>query len=72
MPAPYLPLEAWNKNWSLEGNRLRCRRCRASHSLTDDSAFSHTLGCNAWGLQAPYPRRELAVIPEQKTQAGLF
>lgn len=72
MSVPYLPLETWNKHWILEGLLLRFRRCEASQDLTDGSAFSHALGCPFWGRQAQYPCRELAVILEQKIQAGLF
>lgn len=68
MPVPYLPLEAWNKNWSLEGNRLRCRRCRASHSLTDDIALAIRLAVKLGDYRPNTPRRELAVILEQKTK----
>ena len=72
MSVTYLPLEIWNRHWSLEGLLVRCRRCGASQDLTDGRAFSHVLGCQLWGLQAQYPCRELAIIIEQKIQAGLF
>lgn len=72
MSVTYLPLRAWNRQWILEGPRLRCRRCGASQDLTDMSAFNHTLGCPRWGLQAQYPCSELAEILKKKIQAGLF
>ena len=72
MSVTYLPLEIWNRYWILEGPLVRCRRCGASQDLTDVHAFSHALGCQLCGLQAQYPCRELAIIIEQKIQAGLF
>ena len=68
MSVTYLPLEIWNRHWSLEGLLVRCRRCGASQ----DRAFSHALGCQLWGLQVQYPCRDLAIIIEQKIQSGLF
>ena len=72
MSVTYLPLEIWNRHWSLEGPLVRCRRCGASQGLTDYRAFSHTLECPFWEYQVQYPCRELATIIEQKIQAGLF
>ena len=72
MSVTYLPLETCNRHWIFEGPLLRCRRCGESQDLTDGRAFSHALGCPFWGCQAQYLCRELAVILEQKIQAGLF
>ena len=72
MYVTYLPLIAWNKQWILEGGRLRCRRCGASQELTDGRAFNHKLGCFLWGRQAQYPCAELAEILRQKIQTGIF
>ncbi|MCY1453545.1 hypothetical protein D9M71_705460 [compost metagenome] len=72
MSVPYLPLEAWNKHWKVDGQRVRCRLCQVSQTLTDAEAFSHALGCKARTLKAQYPSRELAVLLQQKIQAGLF
>lgn len=72
MLVTFLPLETWNRHWVLQDSRLRCRLCGASQDLTDDSAFSHSLGCEFWGRQDQYPWSELAEILRQKVQAGLF
>ncbi|VVN98211.1 hypothetical protein [Pseudomonas fluorescens] len=72
MPVTYLPLQAWNKHWELDGSRVRCRLCGRVQDLTDAGTFSHALGCKAWGLQAQYPSRVLASLLQQKIQAGLF
>jgi hypothetical protein len=56
----YLPLVIWNKYWELDGSRVRCRCCSRFKELADNRNFSHALGCEAWGLQAQYPGRELA------------
>lgn len=72
MSVTYLPLQAWNKHWKVDGSLVRCLRCGASQDLTAPDTFSHALGCKAWGLQAQYPSRELAALLQQKIQAGLF
>ena len=72
MSMTYLPLKAWNKHWTLDGQLVRCRLCGSAQDLTDASAFRHALGCKAWGLQAQYPNQELAALLLQKIQAGLF
>ena len=72
MSVTYLPLEAWNKHWKLDGVLLRCRLCGSAQGLTDAGAFSHVLGCKARSLKAQYPSRELASILQQKIQSGLF
>ena len=74
MSVTYLPLEIWNKHWSVEGHQVRCRCCRATQSFTDLSPFNHVLGCKAQALDAEYPCYELTVILEEKTkiEAGLF
>ena len=72
MLVTFLPLKTWNIHWVLQGSRLRCQLCGASQDLTDDSAFSHSLGCEFWGRQDQYPWSELAEILRQKVQAGLF
>lgn len=72
MSVTYLPLEAWNKHWTLDGPLVRCRLCGSVQDLTDASAFRHALGCKAWRLQVQYPCRELAALLQQKIQSGLF
>ncbi len=72
MSVPYLPLIAWNKHWKVDGQRVRCRLCRVCQNLTDAEAFSHAIGCKARSLKGQYPSRELAVLLQQKIQAGLF
>lgn len=72
MSVTYLPLEAWNKHWTLDGPRVRCRLCGLSQDLTDARAFQHALGCTARSLHGQYPSRELASLLQQKIQAGLF
>ncbi|MNB86953.1 hypothetical protein D3C76_322450 [compost metagenome] len=72
MSVPYLPLEAWNKHWKVDGSRVRCRLCGSVQDLTDAGAFRHALGCKAWGLQTQYPSRELATVLQEKIRLGLF
>ncbi|VVN64790.1 hypothetical protein [Pseudomonas fluorescens] len=71
MSVTYLPLEAWNKHWKLDGLRVRCRLCGSAQCFTDAVAFSHALGCKARSLKAQYPGRELTSILHQKIQSGL-
>ena len=72
MSVTYLPLEAWNRRWTLNGSRVRCRRCGKGQDLTEASAFYHALGCKDWGRQAQYPGRELATVLQEKIRLGLF
>ncbi|VVN91895.1 hypothetical protein [Pseudomonas fluorescens] len=72
MSVTYLPLEAWNKHWKLDGLLVRCRLCGSAQGLTDAGAFSHALGCKARSVKAQYPSQELASILHQKIQSGLF
>lgn len=72
MSVTYLPLQAWNTHWTLDGPLVRCRHCGVSQDLTDAGAFQHALGCTARTLQAQHPSRELAVLLQQKIQLGLF
>ena len=72
MSVTYLPLEAWNKRWKLDGVLVRCRLCASAQDLTDAGAFSHALGCKAQSLKAQYPSRDLASILQQKIQSELF
>ncbi|MFW0757741.1 hypothetical protein ACN1C3_23935 [Pseudomonas sp. H11T01] len=72
MSVTYLPLQAWNKHWTLDGSRVRCRICGVSQDLTAAGAFQHALGCKARTPQAQYPSRELAALLQQKIHAGLF
>ena len=71
MSVTYLPLEAWNKHWKLDGSRVRCRLCGRAQGFTDTGAFSHALGCKARSVKA-HPSQELASILHQKIQSGLF
>lgn len=72
MSETYLALELWNKHWSVEGHKVRCRCCRATQSFTDLNQFNHVLDCKAQAIGAEYPCRELATIIEKKNQEGLF
>ena len=72
MSVTYLPLVIWNKHWELDGSRVRCRYCLRAQELTDTRSFVHALGCEAWGLQAQYPSRDLATIVGHKIRLGLF
>ncbi|MFS2091691.1 hypothetical protein ACCC96_01640 [Pseudomonas sp. Pseusp11] len=72
MSVTYLPLEAWNKHWKLDGALVRCRLCGSAQGLTDAGTFSHALGCKARSLKAQYPSRELGSILQQKIQSELF
>lgn len=72
MSVTYLPLTAWNKRWTLDGQVVRCQGCRVSQDLLDPAAFRHALGCPAWGRPAQYPGREFMAILQQKIHAGLF
>ena len=47
MSVTYLPLQAWNKHWQLDGQRVRCRLCRSVQDLTQASAFTHAPYCKA-------------------------
>lgn len=47
MSVPYLPLEAWNKHWQVDGSRVRCRLCHHVQDLTQAGAFTHAPYCNA-------------------------
>lgn len=71
MSVTYLPLFAWNQHWTLDGQRVRCRGCRASQDLLDPAAFRHALGCKDWGRPAQYPGRELRTILALKRYAVL-
>ncbi|VVN23535.1 hypothetical protein [Pseudomonas fluorescens] len=72
MSVTYLPLEAWNKQWQIDGSRVRCRWCGKGQDLTEAGAFHHALGCKDWGRQAQYPGRELSSLLQQTIQVGLF
>jgi hypothetical protein len=72
MSVTYLPLQAWNKHWQLDGQRVRCRLCRSVQDLTQAGAFTHAPYCKARTVEAQYPSRELAILLQQKIQAGLF
>lgn len=72
MSVPYLPLEAWNKHWKVDGSRVRCRLCHHVQDLTQAGAFTHAPHCKARTPDPQYPSRELATLLQQKIQAGLF
>ena len=72
MTVPYLPLAAWNKHWKVDGSRVRCRLCHHVQDLTQAGAFTHAPYCKARTVEPQYPSRELAVLLQQKIQAGLF
>ncbi len=36
MSVPYLPLEAWNKHWKVDGSRVRCRLCHHVQDLSQE------------------------------------
>jgi uncharacterized protein (DUF2252 family) len=72
MSVPYLPLEAWNKRWSLDGAQVRCQLCGHVQELTEAGAFRHALNCKARTLEAQYPSRELETVLQAKTRLGLF
>jgi hypothetical protein len=72
MSVPYLPLEAWNKHWQLDGPQVCCRLCNHVQDLTQAGAFTHAPYCKARTVEPQYPSRELAVLLQQKIQAGLF
>ncbi|MDI3275885.1 hypothetical protein [Pseudomonas sp. AL03] len=72
MSVPYLPLEAWNKRWALDGAQVRCKLCGHVQDLTQAGAFCHALSCKARTLEAQYPSHELAALLQQKIQLGLF
>ena len=72
MSVTYLPLEAWNKHWKLDGVLVRSRLCGSAQGLTDAGAFSHALGCKARSLKAQYPSRELAPYCSRKSNQGCF
>lgn len=72
MSVPYLPLEAWNKYWKLDGSLVRCRGCGHVQEVTEAGAFRHALNCKARALEAQYPSRELATVLQEKIRLGLF
>lgn len=72
MSVPYLPLQAWNKRWSLDGDQVRCQRCGHVQELTEAGAFRHAINCKARTQEAQYPSRELAMVLQEKIRLGLF
>ncbi|NMX36206.1 hypothetical protein [Pseudomonas sp. WS 5413] len=72
MSVPYLPLEAWNKRWTLDGSEVRCLLCGSGQNLTQAGAFHHGFGCKARTVEAQYPSRELATVLQEKIRLGLF
>lgn len=72
MSVPYLPLEAWNKHWQLDGSRVRCRLCNHVQDLTQAGAFTHAPHCKVRTVEPQYPSRELGMLLQQKIQAGLY
>ncbi|MCK1794285.1 hypothetical protein [Pseudomonas violetae] len=72
MSVPYLPLEAWNKHWKVDGSRVRCRLCHHVQDLTQAGAFTHAPYCKARTVEPQYPSRELATVLQEKIRLGLF
>lgn len=65
----YLPLESWNRHWTLIGTQVQCKACNALQE--GGNAFRHGMQCSAHTASAQYPMRKLHQILRDRMDQGL-